>query len=615
MMQQPRLLTIEFFLVTLAACSYMAWFALPLLAAGTTDARMVAAFYIDEHISLSAIQQTLAADTLLLQHRSYGHIFLNIVLLPLYLVNQFAPVTAQQITIALRVVSALFGAATLVATFVLARRTLGSPVAWGAVVLLAVLPISFLRYATLARADVVQVFFLVLAIYCGCRLAEDGQPKWLTWASVAAGFAFAAKYSGLFVLPVLWMVVVALVYTGKTARPSAARVNAFINLTRIGVAVAGVVSLFGAVLFAPEFVARYLTVDGTIEYAADLVILQQLRLLAAVGGGVLLILAGLPMLWNWLRTHSAFTTPLSSITTQVVRSGVVFGLAFALTAPASLWQFDFIRAFVFQSRSKTFGLHFADDRGGLYWIELLASEALLSWLLLGLLLVSLVWLLYAATQLKWHVLLHPIGIIWSWTAIHMGLLLVAIRYFVPHFVLPALPFLIILALHPISLLAGFVTRRTSQRVGLALASGLVLVVLAIELPAAIPDMQQYQQRQIAKDHDARVQVGRWLTEYYPDSTRIAYDIVAYVPAQFRTAEVISAALAQKMQQENPPEVVVVSNAVARMYADPQRADTYFEGAEEFLQLHAVYTSLREERLGYTLVYAEGPYRVYEYRGS
>jgi hypothetical protein len=617
MARNARIQIIELVLLVLAAGGYMAWFAQPLLAVGAADARMVEAFFIDEHISLSAIQQALEADTLFLQHRSYGHIFLNLTLLPLFLMNQFAPVSEQQMTIALRLVSAIFGFATIVATFVLARRYFGSLVAWGAAVLLAVLPISFLRYATLARADTTQMFFLVVAVYFGCRFAEDARQKWLLWASAAAGCAFAAKYSGLFLLPVLWMIAAVLVYTGKTPVLSAERVRLFLKITRAGIALAGGLCISGALLFSPAFVARYLTVDGTIEYEADLIILQQLRLLAAGGGVVLLLLAGLPFLWNWLRRHDKVVMPLSSITTQAVRSALVFGIAFALTAPASIWQFDFVRSFVFQSRGKMLGVWFVDERTGFYWIELLASENLLSWLLIGLIMISLGWLVYAATQLRWNVLLHPVGIIWVWVAIHMGLLLVAIRFFAPHFVLPVLPFLLILALHSISVLADGVASRIpqTQRVRLALASSLMLVLVAIELAAAVPEVRAYRQSQITKEQDNRIAVGRWLAEHYPDSTHIVYDMTAYVPAQFHTAEALTIDLAQRAQQDNPPEVVVVSDWIANMYTDSQSADSYHEGPEVFFLLHNYYTVLREEQSGYTLVYEKGPFHVYEHQES
>jgi hypothetical protein len=248
---------------------------------------------------------------------------------------------------------------------------------------------------------------------------------------------------------------------------------------------------------------------------------------------------------------------------------------------------------------------------------LLASENLLSWLLIGLLMISLAWLVYTATQLKWNVLLHPVAIIWVWVAIHMGLLLVAIRFFAPHFVLPVLPFLLILALHPLSVLADAVASRTpqAQRVRLALASSLVLVLVAIELVAAVPEVRAYRQSQIMKEQDNRIEVGRWLVEHYPDSTHIVYDMTAYVPAQFHTAEALSQALAQQVGQDNPPEVVVVSDWIADMYADSQRADSYHEGPEAFFLLHNYYTVLREERLGYTLVYEKGPFHVYEHQES
>jgi len=67
-------------------------------------------------------------------------------------------------------------------------------------------PLLFLEFSVLSHPDIPQVFFMVCGVYAGCRLMEERHWRWLNLRSVAAGLAFASKYSGLFLLHVRWII-------------------------------------------------------------------------------------------------------------------------------------------------------------------------------------------------------------------------------------------------------------------------------------------------------------------------------------------------------------------------------------------------------------------------
>lgn len=607
---------LELLLCLAAAALYMAWFAWPLLWAGSENARLVHAIFIDEGISLTAIITTLDNNSLWLQHRSYGHLYLNMALLPLLVLQQFTDVSEQTMTVTLRLIAAVAGVATIGATFLLARRFFGSMLAWAAAILLATLPIGFLRYATLSRSDTVQLCCLVAAIYACCRLAEEGGRKWLLLASLAAGLACAAKYSGLFVLPIIWLIVTIQIFQASSERADnqpALDPARFIMLARTIIAAIGTAGLLAALIITPDFATRSLTVDGSVHDPGDLQALQVVRLAMGLFSGVLIVLAALPLLWSSLRRQPLLTDRLSRAASALLLSGLVFAAAFVLTAPASIWQLDFVRAFVFQTRNKAFGLNFVEQRSGLNWLAVLSAPPLLSRLLLALLLLSLLCLIATLIKHRWQALLQPAVIIWCWVAIHMSLLLLVIRHFAPQYVLPAIPFLIILALWPISLLARAASERYAPRYGRLLAAAALCIILAVQLPGAWHNLTAYRSETSAVEQRPAVQVGRWLEQHYPApaAIRIIYDYPAYVPPAFSDSSSVVAGKLSLLEGADPPDVVVVSQSIASQFRNQAQAASYFLGAEQFEQSYTYYEALRAGRFGYVLAYDSRRFQVYE----
>jgi Dolichyl-phosphate-mannose-protein mannosyltransferase len=91
----------------------------------------------------------------------------------------------------------LIAAATLVATYVLARRFVGREAAVWVAVLLAVSPIFFAQ-SSLAHLDLTVTLFTTLAVLALIR------ERW-AWFAVAASFAILSKETAVILLPIAWL--------------------------------------------------------------------------------------------------------------------------------------------------------------------------------------------------------------------------------------------------------------------------------------------------------------------------------------------------------------------------------------------------------------------------
>ncbi len=611
-------------LVLIAATLYLAWFAAPLLAAGTANPRLVAAVFLDEGISQGVIRTTLAAETLLLQRRDYGHAYFNAVLLPLTVMQQFAPVSDQQIIVALRFVSLLFAGATVGATYVLARHMLGRPLALVAAGLLAVVPVTFLRYGVLARADVMQLFFLVVGLFATIRLAESGSRRWLWGAIGAAGLACATKYSGLFLLPLIWAVMLVTIYDGRFAPHTFLSDTTFRRGVRVLLAGGATVALLVALLFTPERIAARFTTDGQLADGA-LPIVAAVRVGTLVLGGLLLLVVALPQGWAWLRQQARLVRILNATSQQIALTSILFGTIYILAAPALLPRFDFIRTFLYQISSKTHGLTFASERSRFEWFEILAAPPLLTLPLVLLACISLGALVAGVVRGGWRTFVTAPGLLWVWVALHMTILVLAIRHFGPQYLLPAIPFMIVLALHPAVLLHRWLAAHSTPQQARLAVGGAVALLLLITLPGAATQVTTYRSNTANPHALPRVAIGDWLRGHYPTSSSIATDyyypqfvppafeyvVTAYVPPEFASI--------RDVQPENfpdfataPPDVALVALPLAVQFADTTRADDYFLGRDAFLEHRSYYETLRDPASGYRRVQRTDTFEVYEY---
>lgn len=119
--------------------------------------------------------------------------------------NEFRQVLAQDLPQAVlfgRALQVALGSLLVVPTYLLGRRLAGPVAAWGAAVLVAVLPVAVTE-ARLVGPDIALALFTACALVAATRLADTGRRADYLWCGLWIGLAAAAKYPGALLVAAL----------------------------------------------------------------------------------------------------------------------------------------------------------------------------------------------------------------------------------------------------------------------------------------------------------------------------------------------------------------------------------------------------------------------------
>ena len=197
----------ELILVSVGICGFLGWYGFPFLTTAADDARMVFAFNYDEALHLRIVGDSLADGSLRIYFRSYGLLYFYSAIIPLSLFAMFHSVSEQHIMLVLRLIPLLSAAGVCLLTYLICARYWGRRAAIASVLLLLTVPGIFRDMSVLSHPDMLQVFFVVFCLYFCCRLEEEWRYSFVFCAAIAAGLAFASKYGGILLLPILWLLV------------------------------------------------------------------------------------------------------------------------------------------------------------------------------------------------------------------------------------------------------------------------------------------------------------------------------------------------------------------------------------------------------------------------
>lgn len=597
---------LEFLLLMALAIMYFAWFAWPLVWTASENSRLVSVFESDEATHLQMLKEAISQRTLKLEFKDYGHLEFNVALLPLLLLSYFTKVSEQQIIVVLRLVPTVFAIATIAITFLLTQRYFGRLAAWLATSLLSIVPLNFLHWSVTSHPDIPQVFFLVLGVYFCCRLVEEEHSMWLIWASASAGLAQACKYSGIFLLPVVWMVGVTQTISRSYSGQIKSRPVRFTMVARYVTALIGIISVIIGVTFTPDFVARYLVVNGSLKVPPYIPILNSMRIIAIFVGCGLMLLAILRSIWATIER----TPKLANSLNKVFLSLAAFSVAFFLSSPFSFVRLQFLQGMISKSRHVAFGKGFEASSNGLLWFHVLLGPQLLDKLILSLVVISLILSIYHISRGGRGRLLSPEGVMWAWVILYMGFLILRVKTRNPRDLLPVIPFLIILSAQPVNQAIEYATSKLSTKLVAVLAVVILLVIGGLELPKSLSRIFEYRQSTISREQTSTsVKAGQWLAEQYPASTRILYDHYSYVPPSFPDAHVTWGGDIQLLEALDP-DVMIVNRVISDRFSDIRRATEYVTGESDFKKKYEYYAALKDGKVGYTLIRDFGDIQVY-----
>jgi predicted membrane-bound dolichyl-phosphate-mannose-protein mannosyltransferase len=548
----------------------------PLIGVGSSNARLVEAFATDEAMQLNLLRGAAERHTFALTFGPYGHLVFNLILLTLRIIpGELGDPRIVQIG---RTISVLFAAATLGLTFVWTRRAFGEAAAWIALSVLLV-NATFYTWAVALKPDMAQIFFLLLALAFTSRLAEAPRTRWLALASAAAGLAFACKYSGLFVLPIIGAVTFwrPIAYDRPAVRVAALR----------GLAAAfAIVGLAGAVFLNMEWIASHLTEDGRVDARLSQLLLRQVSTAAR---GVALALgaaAATPWLWSALRRR---TRVLAILWSWLVASGI-FAASFIVVSPYSLQRAAFIKGLFVEASDAAAATPltaqwFATWLGGV--------AAAVEWPVLLAALATMAGLLLMASRHRARV--NPADpILVAWIVLYALVLSAPVHEFYVQYALPLAPPAAMLAGRGAVASAEWLAAVFGRRI-LAMAF-LCAAVLATDVPLGAHLLAARAQLQNRESTSDTVLVGRWLECRAPASARIAYDYFSYIPPAFHDASPTWGGSRAWLSELNPDIVIVNSVTAGAVIADTDAAEYY--------------ACLAAGRCGYERVLSRGVITVY-----
>jgi hypothetical protein len=511
---------------------------LPLAAVGSANLRLIEAFATDEALQVNLLRGAAANHIFALTFGPYGHLVFNIILVVLRLLP--GELTDTRIVLVGRTVSIVFAAATLWLTFVFARHVFGDHAAWIAFAALAV-NATFQTWAVALKPDMTQLFFLMAALALTCELAEQPGFGVLALAAGAAGLAFAAKYSGLFVLPIIGAVSVWRPIGGGRV---ATRVTVLRWLTVAKAAALFVVSRISDA----AWIGAHLTEDGRIDSIAPAT-LTRLSAAAAGAAVVALLAAATPWVWSALRKRQRLVNVLWSWTT----AGAVFSITFVAVSPYSLRKAAFIKGLLGESA-------FVPEQDIAAWLStwLGGIAAAVEWPVLVIAVAT-------AAVLTWRAIRRVASaepaelILIAWAVLYALVLGAPVHEFYVHYALPVIPPLAMLAGRGISAAADWLEARLARR-GLAWALAAIAVIALIMFGSG--DLLAARSRIISRERTSdAVLVGRWLECVIPGSDRIAYDYFSYVPPAFRDATPTWGGTREWLSRIDP-DIIIVNRVTA-----------------------------------------------------
>src|SRR5215203_88977 len=174
----------------------------PLLRYGIDDLRLAAVFSSDESLSGIIVRTMLDGRTLSPNHFfAYGALYHELGALLVVPLAWSGP-SDYAILLALRAVSLLAGAGALSLLYLLGARLSGTATGLLAVAIAAASP-TLARWSVTAHPDTLQLLLMTGCLIAICAVRHSPSRGRLALAAALAGLAFATKYGGALLLPVV----------------------------------------------------------------------------------------------------------------------------------------------------------------------------------------------------------------------------------------------------------------------------------------------------------------------------------------------------------------------------------------------------------------------------
>lgn len=288
--------------------------------------------------------------------------------------------------------------------------------------------------------------------------------------------------------------------------------------------------------------------------------------------------AHLSHLWHWKKIALRFLG-------RSLLAAVVFPLVFFTTTPYALLHFrGFLDMLRFNTEVVTSGITFGVDVPGTVWLELIASRQVLG---IALSLFALGYLVVFLLRYVRHISAQAprsdaVLVIVAWVVLFLAYVYWWIDYHPPHYLLPVMPFLCLLAGRGlVELLSVRTRRRLVRSISTMLAGGLLLFAL---IDRGQPLVAFWQERMdFSLTTHPVIRAGLWLQEAFPADIRVNYDAsYTYIPQYFKNAQI---------EFSVDADVIVINRASAGTFDAPGLADGSAMGREAYMTRYNFYRTL------------------------
>lgn len=603
-----RIKNSEILIVLLLTTCWCLWFAWGSVWSAYESERLVSTFNVDEGRNIILVSDALSKPFPLIRFTTYGHLYYNITLLPLFLVNGFIQIGDQAIIIAQRLTSLFSWALIIMLSFLLAKRFFGQLCAWLVFLLLATVSHIIIQYASISGPDMLQCFLFLLGLYFCCLYVELPLIRWVIGASVCAGLAFATKFGGVFLLPIMWIL---LFLRSIIVQEDLIRnyIPKLLQAIRGLLLVGGSLMVILCIVFTPEFVARYIDSEGILS-AGQVKFVKNIRIVGILFGFFISILALVGYIWQWLKKKSQFGIAVI----MVFISFVIFSLSFLVASPGSLLGLDFLKGLFFQDslfKSVFWFVQFVQTNNmTVEWLKLLISDiGLILIILSGL---SLIPLVFAALKREGSRFLSADFVLMMFIIIYLAFLCLRVGYLMDRYLIPIIPPIIILGAKTISSTFQWCRERIRSPYNFIVGVTMICVLLGMLIPGFLAHNLSFRQEMSTRiERSIRVFAGHWLENNYQPSTRILYDAYTYIPPSFSKVERVMGPTIEILEQVQP-DIVIVNDAIKNRFKSKERADFFVAvvGPERYMKSYEYYRRLENEDFGYKIVKDFGSIKAY-----
>lgn len=575
---------------SLVVAAYFTWVAWDTLLVAADNARLVSVFQADEYTHLVLLRDALSDGTFYLRFPYYGHSYFNAVLLPLSALAQIMPVGETAIIVALRLGSLIPAALTVLLTFVLAERYWSRGVAWLASIGMMLVNSPLTHWAVTSHPDSLQTLAIVAALYCTCRFVEGREHAWQDRAAALAGLAFATKYGGVLLLPLV--VAAGFFVEGDLER---ARTRA-IQALRLMSGIAGSVGLI-MTLYEPWTAHRF-----------D----QHMSLRLILRGGCVALVAVGALAPFWRGVMRLWRLPGWAL--AGARSVALFVTAFVLASPFSLVDLGFIRGMLAQSRQAKRGYFFDATGNPADWLGILARPGVVGLLGMGLAGTGLALLVRDARFNRGAPILPRVTLA-AWSLGTMAFLMLRVNDRVDRYLLLVIPALFIFAADAAARLWAWAKAGTGNRLVRWIALAGIALAILNEGRLGLARQAEFVggRASLVQTSDA-VRAGRWMLSNVPRDSRVLYDFYSYVPPEFAAARASWGMTAAEVEEVGA-EVVVVNDRIRSRYASAADSARFQWGPTAFLPVHEFYGDLERGALAFAPVFRTGGITIYRRRGA